>query len=635
MTEYHEHQGMVDAMPDQSVANTGGLPTKTDEDSGGTGMSANLPVIIEMDEPSSETDADPPLSVEDDGTAKPPEGFRLSGTGVEFLVVSKDGAFWELVCTPIMVVGLARTKASEDWSLLARLIDPDGVWHDVVVPFSELNGDGTSLVTKLLNCGLRLQPGPRSKYRLLEYLSACATDRRILLTDQCGWVGDAYVLPHKTYGKADQDVVLRDHVRREHRYGIQGTLEDWKSLAKLAYRNTRLILALCVALMGPLLRLVEREGGGFHFRGACAIGKTTLLILAGSIWGGGGLRGLINSWRLTDNAAEGLARQRNDGLLLLDEMGECEAAHLAAISYMLANGEAKGRSNVRGDLRSANRWVLAFLSTGEIGLADKHAEEGRGRKVRAGQEVRVIDIPADAGKGMGIIEELHGYPDSAALIRHITKTAKGVYGSAADMFLSELVENRDEAQVWVSEYCDWFVAGYCPNGADPQVRRVAERFALAAAAGELAVQFNVLPWDEGEATMGVVRCFEAWLEARGGVHSREEEQVLRQVLDILAKDGASRFEDFHSDTIVSDGARNRLGWRRKNRSNVWEYYATAEGFAEMHAGFDKKLAIEALVKRGVLEPGDTKTAKSMKVPGYGQTRVYHLCPHQVQDDPQD
>ena len=46
-------------------------------------------------------------------------------------------------------------------------------------------------------------------------------------------------------------------------------------------------------------------------------------------------------------------------------------------------------------------WRLLFLSAGELGLAD-HMAEGM-KRARTGQEVRMADIPADAGAGMGAL----------------------------------------------------------------------------------------------------------------------------------------------------------------------------------------------------------------------------------------
>ena len=75
---------------------------------------------------------------------------------------------------------------------------------------------------------------------------------------------------------------------------------------------------------------------------------------------------------------------------------------------MLANGAGKSRAGRAGEGRKPAEWRVLFLSTGEIGIADKVAEDGR-KKVTAGQEVRVIDVPADAGAGFGLFEDLHSF----------------------------------------------------------------------------------------------------------------------------------------------------------------------------------------------------------------------------------
>ena len=170
------------------------------------------------------------------------------------------------------------------------------------------------------------------------------------------------------------------------------------------------MLSVCAALAPPLLDLVEAESGGMHLRGSSSIGKTTALRVAGSVWGGGGAHGYIRSWRATDNGLEGVALAHCDALLCLDELSQVAPQAAAEVAYMLANGQGKARAGRTGAARSAKAWRVLFLSTGEIGLADKIGEDPRSRKrLMAGQEVRVIDLPADAGAGLGLFEELHGF----------------------------------------------------------------------------------------------------------------------------------------------------------------------------------------------------------------------------------
>ena len=62
---------------------------------------------------------------------------------------------------------------------------------------------------------------------------------------------------------------------------------------------------LCAAFAAPLLHHTRSESGGYHFVGPSSTGKSTALIVAGSVWGGGGTGGYVRSWRTTANGLEG------------------------------------------------------------------------------------------------------------------------------------------------------------------------------------------------------------------------------------------------------------------------------------------------------------------------------------------
>ena len=78
--------------------------------------------------------------------------------------------------------------------------------------------------------------------------------------------------------------------------------------------------------------------------------------------------------------------------------GTLEPKDAGKIAYMLANGQGKGRSTRDGSPRAVATRRLLFLSSGEISLGDLVTQSGG--KIRAGQKVRVIDLPADAGAGV-------------------------------------------------------------------------------------------------------------------------------------------------------------------------------------------------------------------------------------------
>ena len=153
---------------------------------------------------------------------------------------------------------------------------------------------------------------------------------------------------------------------------------------------------------------------GLHLRGGSSIGKSTALFVAGSVWGGSPLNGYVRQWRATDNGLEGVAVAHCDTLLCLDELSQIDARAAGAVAYMLANGAGKARASRSGESRAPMHWRSLFLSSGEISLADKLAEDGRNISLAAGQQVRVIDIPADAGAGYGLFEHLHGFTSADA-----------------------------------------------------------------------------------------------------------------------------------------------------------------------------------------------------------------------------
>src|SRR4051812_23871947 len=108
---------------------------------------------------------------------------------------------------------------------------------------------------------------------------------------------------------------------------------------------------------------------------------------------------------------------------------------------MLGKGTGKARATRNGGARDVATWRILFLSTGEASLADKTAELGK--RARAGQSARVIDIPADAGQGFGIFATLHGFATGAALADHLRRSGEVHSGHAARVFLEQI--SKDSA----------------------------------------------------------------------------------------------------------------------------------------------------------------------------------------------
>lgn len=522
---------------------------------------------------------------------------------------------WVSFGSEIKVLARTRNHDGEEHGRLLEVIDGDGISHVWAMPAALMAGRIEPIAQELMSLGWEPVPGAGRKWRdwLLEYLLTAKPDERVRSVAAVGWHGATFVLPDETYGAGadDERVILQNGTRIEHAFNVSGSVDDWReNIASPAEGNSRLVLAISAAFATPLLNLTGDDGGGFHFRGASSSGKSTALAVAGTVWGGGDPRGYVQSWRATDNALEGLAQLHNGALLCLDELSQVDSNAAGASAYMLANGFGKARAGREGQTRKGTEWRLLFLSTGEMGLADKIKESGK--RIAAGMEVRVIDLPADAGARMGLFEDIHGADEPASFAKALKDSSVRYYGAPARAFLRGVVDDLPGARERVSELRKVFVGAVLPTKPDGQVRRVADRFALVAVAGEMATQFGITGWPEGASIDAARRCFTDWLLERGGAGSGEVSDAMERLRRVIEADGHSRFLPWRPDprTVIR---MNALGYVKRADTDGMPvppiYYFTATGMKEVLAGLDYKRVLA-----GVADLGAVKPAKVHKIP---------------------
>ena len=570
----------------------------------------SLEAVRAVVEAARKQDADCPMP---DGFFLVPEGKRA---GLYKLETKPDGELNEIrIGPPLTVKGMTRDSEGNEWGLMLEWADPDEKKHTWAMPIELLFRQGADWYSALASGGWFGNPTARKK--LVDFLASVRPVRHIRCVPRTGWDNAggnnaAYILPDTVYGNTSESVVLQS-AHHGDLYRTAGTLDGWREIAALSVGNARLSFALCAAFAGPLLRLAGMEGGGFSFEGGSSSGKTTALQIAASVWGG---PEHVRSWRATDNGLENIAVLHNDNVLILDEVGQVNGKVLAECAYMLANGQGKGRSSREGNLRKSHSWRLLFLSSGELGLADKLAENGL--KSRGGQEVRFVGLPVDTS----MLTELHGFPHAGAVVNHLKELTTLHYGHAGRAFLHKLTEPEtmttvlSELQPALANTLNRLV----PAGADGQVRRVAQRFALCGVAGALAEQMGILPPDF-DAPGCAERCFHDWLAARGGIGASEDSAILAAVRLFIEQHGASRFQDLDR---IPDTCVNRVGFRRNVRG-VTEYIVLPESFrAEVIKGFSPRRAASVLRNAGWLHLSDDKNTTKRDLPGMGRVRAYVL-----------
>jgi uncharacterized protein (DUF927 family) len=471
---------------------------------------------------------------------------------------------------------------------------------------------------ELARLGLSIAPGHKAHDLLATYLQVWPIDARARCVDRLGWHGPVYVLPGEAIGEVGEKVVFQNAHAIEPAFGMSGTVDEWrKYVAALAQGNSRVIFAVSVAFAGALLGPAGEDSGGFHFRGLSSTGKSTALKVGASVWGSPSK--YCRTWRATGNGLEGLAALHNDGLLILDELSQIDPKEAGEAAYLLANGRGKARAARNGTARESASWRSLFLSAGEESLAALMARAGQ--KPTAGQEIRLADIEADAGAGMGAIESLHGYESSAAVAIALKDAATRYYGSVGVEWLRLIVNDHEELAGVITDGIARFLEEVVPNGGVGQVERVARRFGLIAIAGEIATQYGLTGWAQEEAIEAAAKCFRSWVEFFGGTGNREERELLAQVRGFFEQHGASRFEDMNG--TESQRVINRAGVYRVNAEGLREYLVFPIAFKrEVCVGFDSKFTSKVLQNHGWLTPGSDRTTQKVRVPGIGPTWVY-------------
>jgi uncharacterized protein (DUF927 family) len=550
--------------------------------------------------------------------------FKVEPTGV--YAVDEDGnKHW--VCSQLSIEADTRNEDGEAWGRLLVVTDRDETRHEWAMPMTMLAGDGRDYREKFLHLGLSIG-ATRGARQLLEMYLHTKPEKRVRCVDRGGWQGDAFVLPTETLGGADGErIYLQSELGSNPLMRTSGTLQDWQdNLAAYCLNNSFLMLAVSAPFAAPLLRPLNAESAGINFWDQTTRGKSTLLHAAGSACGGGGDKGFLRGWRATATALEVVAKLHNDSLLCLDELKECDPKQVDAAIYMLSNGQGKMRGQKLRGIRPTEEWRTLYLSSGELTLADHLASIGK--RVYGGQEVRFIDLRADAERGHGVFEDLHGFQDGKRFSEHIQQSAKRYYGTAIRAFLDELINGRRIQQACISwrEYKAKFEKDYLPKDAKPEVARVLDRFALVGFAGELASKFNVTRWPENEATYAAAALFQRWWKARGTTGHSDEERAIAQVRAFLEKHGASRFQRRNdSGETLTQTVINRAGYVDFNsKGEIDFYYILPEQFrSEVCAGFNYATVLSALKAKDFLKPGSDRDQAEIRT-AEGKVRVFAI-----------
>jgi len=555
----------------------------------------------------------------------PADQAGVKGNSADF-EIREEGVFWnhngewKRLSNRMKVFGLERDRDGNNWSYLIEATDDDGIVKEILLPRSMLAKNTLDLISLFLDNGITVAVDKQSQFALKEYILQQNSHQRIRRVSQVGWTESGFLLGAEYIGPSQGETVRLDpRLKSQVRFCSKGSLEDWKTQVALRCRgNSRLIVALSSGLAGPIAGLLLEESGGIHLYGGTSIGKSTALQVCASVLGDPAK--IMKQWRTTSNAAEATCAAHNNLTLVIDEMGQANPTDVGEMIYMIGNGKGKGRLDRDARQKHTYEWQLFVLSSGEVDVAGYISASDK-RQMRGGQLVRLIDVPADAGKGMGIFEDIQRESGPEEYARKIKHATSQFFGSPILRFLEFLVGDRIRLTEECRNLAREFYEKFASKAQTAELKRKCRRFGVIYAGGTFGVRSGVLPFSEGEIYEACASCFEAVLREGVVGLTTDEDSMVNQVRHVLQLHD-SNFRGVENDKDKDRLILNQYGYVQIS-SDTKTYYVEASVFKKIFSkNFSSKALANLLKRLGHLE-GDSEGKNSVSKRFDGSPKRYY------------
>ncbi|MEW8381530.1 MAG: DUF927 domain-containing protein [Candidatus Thiodiazotropha taylori] len=541
----------------------------------------------------------------------PPDGYLLTEQGV--FEERKAGPV--MICGPVWVEALTRDHNGTGWGMLVCWIDRDGQTQSKAIANHLLHETGGGLAILLSQGGLMIVPGEERK--VARYLGCFQPENRLLCVSQVGWVesGDqlVYVRPDGVLSKGKTDEIIfqpEQHAPTVDTMKSKGSLALWQQhVAEPCKGNPYLVFSVCASFAAVIQRFVGSDNSGFHLYGNSSRGKTTALQVAASVHGcgadpGGAAETYLLRWNATQNAMEGLAAAHNDGLLVLDEIGSCPAHDFGRTVYDLSGGQGKSRLNKNAVLKKQRRFRVLTFSSGEYSVREKIEEMGK--QAKAGQMNRFLDIPIEDA----IVIETHG-ETPAEFVNRLKGNCGKYYGTAGPAFIEAILDEygmeeviRTRINQYIEEWGELLTQSLSLESAQ---ERALARLTSVGAAGLMAMELGILPFEMADIQCAIETIRDAWLADEFNMP-----EDIRGVLNVRAFILKNR-DRFGASEMDIGQVKNLAGYYNAAGGL---YFFTPEGFNEACGGVSVKEVVSSLIEYRLLHRNNGRHFKSrVSIPG--------------------
>jgi putative DNA primase/helicase len=550
----------------------------------------------------------------------------------------EDGVFWvspkvdkesgEIInneswlCSPLDVIGTGRDD-KDQYLILRWLAFGSDEPTTAAIPLADI-GEREGWRT-LKAGGINVTTKSSLRAILADWLQRSGARELWRVAHATGWQCGAYIMPDgEIIGSPDYPVLFSGRSSAAAGYTVKGTDKGWRnSVARLAYGNYSMMTGVAAALAAPLIGLTGADGFGIHFYEQSSAGKTTTASVASSLYGNPDLLRL--TWYGTALGLANEAAAHNDGLMPLDEVGQgADPVSVAQSAYALFNGVGKLQGAKEGGNRDLKRWRTVAISTGEVDLETFIATSGR--KIKAGQLVRLLNIPLSKAV------HFHDYQNGKQHADALKDAWQHNHGAAGRVWVKWLADHQQKAIETVRD-CEARWRSLIPADYGEQVHRVAARFAILEAA--LLLGEVVTGWDVQTCRDAVQHSYNAWVR-EFGTGNREHQQIIEQAEAFLNAYGFSRYQPYPDpdprDLPIKDLAGYRTG-SIQNEGDKFVFYTFPATFEkEISTGFNPKLFAKVLAQSGMLEASqDRYKRKALRKIG-GKQHTFYILTYQPEDE---
>lgn len=432
--------------------------------------------------------------------------------GAGLYIADSSGTSLE-VCDEFSVKGIVVDANGQNPAYLIRFKTLLGGEATEAIPVALINSP-KQLIKLLISLGFQV-PQNNIKHRgdaIRHYLEFnCQVDKPFVRANSDGWKQlpdgtNVYVYGDSVLGAKSsrfQAIRLPASIASNRR----GNQAAWHDLLSLFRREPIAVLAVCAALSAPLLGPLGFGTLMLFLVGPSSIGKTIILMLIASIFDS---PNDMLTWEGTDNGIEANALQRKDKPLVIDEVGQARARQFAALSYRLTNTGSKQRATAKGEAVDVQRTRITIISAGEISPLEHMTQAGITPK--QGQDVRLVAVPAKLKHG--VWNDLGKFASGADKSHYIQSELQNVHGIAGRQFCKHVAIDVDVYVPTFAAVADDLAQEIYPDAhtlEDGVPGRVLRNFALFAFAGLLAVEKQIVPWNDKNVMEAVKHGYGSWL----------------------------------------------------------------------------------------------------------------------------